>query len=309
VRRPATIAFAVALLALAPPALADETEAAEEPAAAAEEETPAPDVEIEEVRPFAAASDAWATGEIPKAGPLYEEALKQGGLSPAETLVAFIRVGVYRAGAGKADAALNAFRNAALLDPEFEYPAEGGARGKLIAQKARAAAQGQPRVAVEVEAPEKVEGGEDFEVVAKLPDTLVPLFEALRVEVADRSGRRLHQEDLPPVPETRFTIPGKVLRPGAALVITVIAVDPQHNEWARSEVSSRVKSAPLAPIAPPPPPPPPPKPSVWSTPMPYAVGGAVVLVATVILVATVAGGGSDVAHLDAPAWRAPDNSR
>lgn len=271
--------------------------------ASAQEDAPLP--------PIAAATEAWEVGEIDKAGKLYEDALKQGGLTPSDTMAAFVRVGVWRASKGKTDAALNAFRNAAVIDPNFELPKEAPARSKAVYDRARKEAEGQPPLVVDVKAPEApLAPGEPFHVVGSLPEPMVPFFDALSVKVADKQGTVVHAEELPADSAVDFTIPGDVVKAGQSLTVEVSALDPQHNEWARAVATVKAKKPPPPVIDEPAAPPPPPETApFWSTKWPFVVGGAALLTVGVIVVATVAAGGSDVATVGAPSWQALSNSR
>lgn len=256
--------------------------------------------------PISSAAEAWEVGEIEQAGALYEQALAGGGLAPSDTLTAYVRIGVWRAATKKNDAALSAFRNAAIIDPQFAYPGEAGPSAKPIYEKARAEAAGKGKLEVVVEVPAEVKTGAPFTVGASVPEGLVLLFETMSLQVEDRPGHVVHRAEMGAETEVRFEVPGAVAPAAASLTVRVAAVDPQKNEWARTtrtiKVAAAAAPAPVTVLFPE-------KKKgkskgFWSSPWPYVVGGAVVVAASSIAIGVAAGSRSNVVSVNAPTWQA-----
>lgn len=264
--------------------------------------------------PIATAEEAWAVGEVAKAGKLYEQALGQGGLSPSDTLDAFVRVGAWRASTGNNQAALNAFRNAALIDPSFEYPDKAGPKGKPLYERARKEAEGQGKLIIEVQAPAKVKAGEGFHVDATVPEALVPLFESVAIHVEDRPGNVTHAAEKPAEAKLGFDVPAGAATAGRNLDVRISVLDAQKNEWARGSVKIAVGTPVAAALAPVPivapvTAPPEQKRGFLATKWPFLLGGAAVLVAGVIVVGVVASSRSNVVTVNAPTWQTTAISR
>ena len=259
----------------------------------------------EEEAAIARATEAWVVGEISKAGELYEQALAEGGLSPSDTLTAYVRIGVWRAAVGKKEGALSAFRNASIIDPEFEYPGEAGPTAKPIYEQARTEAAGQGKLEVVVKLPTEVKSGQGFTVGAGMAETLLPLFETMTVHVEDRPGHVVHEAEQPIEANMRFDVPGGVAPTAASLTVRVAAVDPQKNEWARTTRTLKVvaAAAPVVDEAPPKPKPVKRSKGFWSSPWPYVIGGAAAVVASGVAVGVVFGTRSNVVSVNAPAWQ------
>jgi hypothetical protein len=265
----------------------------------------------DETTPIAAAEEAWTVGDIGKAGKLYEKALAEGGLSASDTLAAFVRVGAWYAATGKRDAAIHAFRNAAIIDPSFAYPDEAGPKGKPLYESARKEAAGQA-LEITVEAPKKLEPAHSFEVQATVPEALAPLFDALAIHVEDKPGDVVHVEEKAlETNQVKFEVPASAAVAGRKLEVRVSALGPQKNEWVRRTLRIPVAAPPAAPepvAALPPKPVTTEQPGFFATKWPYLAGGAAALVAVGVIVAVVAGG-SNVVTVNAPTWQTAGYSR
>lgn len=275
-----------------------------------------------EETPISQATEAWELGKLPQAGKLYEAAIVGGGLTPTDTLAAFVRVGAWKASIGKADLALNSLRNAAIIDPEFQCPTLGGPRVKQLCDKAKKEAAGLEKLALAVEAPEGIKFEADLGLGATLPESLAPLFEAISLAVEDRPGHVVHAEERPlgdlggsgakgATARLDFKVPAAEITPGATLRVRVAVLDSQKNEWARANATVRVaaRTAPPPTTEAPPPPPPPPSKGFWHGPWPYVVGGAILVSAAVTIAVAASSGGGDTVTLHAPTWQTASSSR
>jgi hypothetical protein len=263
--------------------------------------------QADDVQPIAAAEEAWAMGEIAKAGTLYEKALVDGGLPPSDTIAALVRAGAYRASKNNTQGALSAFRMAVIIDPTYEYPEKAGAKGKALYERAQKEASTQVPLAIELTGPKKLKPEEPFEVTAALPEQYAPLFEALTIRVDDGSGTALHVEEKPSDASVTFEIPGSAAAPGSSIEVRVSAIGAQKNEWVRSVLRFAIDApkpppAALAPVQEPPPPAA--EKGFFQTKWPFVIGGGVLAVAAaVVVVAVVASSSPTAVNINAPTWQ------
>jgi hypothetical protein len=190
------------------------------------------------------AQKAWEEAELTRAADLYEQALKEGNLYPSDVLVAYARIGTVRAAMNQRNAALSAFRVAAALDPSFELPSEAGPKAKALYKQARAEAEKQGgKLDITAEVPTQSAPGATFIVTAHVPEAFVPLIVDVGITVSDPSVSsstvKPYKEKKPAATEVQFEVPGKVVVPGANLLVRVDALDGHGNRWASAQ--SRVK--------------------------------------------------------------------
>lgn len=190
------------------------------------------------------ASKAWEVADLNAAADLYDKALKEGGLFPADVIVAYVRIGTVRAAMGQNSAALSAFRVAAALDPSFELPSEAGPKAKSVYKKARKDAQQQGgKLEVVMEAPTQSAPGAEFVVIARVDEAFAPLIVDIGITVQDPSVStstiKPWSTKQPADTQVQFEVPGKVVMAGANLLVRVDALDSYGNRWASAQ--SRVK--------------------------------------------------------------------
>lgn len=257
---------------------------------------------------LAQAAEKWEQGDITDAAPLYEKALSQGGMFPPDVVLAHARIGTVLAATGKKEAALNAFRVAAVIDPGFQLPAESGPVAKKLYEEARKQAQKQGgKLEVTVEAPERVDAQKPFTVTAKLPEAFAPVVDKIGIEVRDTATQKPGwKADQAATAQMTFDVPGKHVPGGTTLVIRVSALDSSGNRWAIADAKVRVKEGKSEPAIVADVPPEkdekdkPAKKGFFSGPWPYAVAGAVVAIAIVGYAATRPSSHADVS---APQWK------
>lgn len=261
---------------------------------------------------LAQAAAAWDNLDLTSAVPLYEKALDEGGLFPADVIVAYSRIGTVKAAMGKKDAALSAFRVAASLDPNFQLPAESGPKAKPLFEQARKEAQQRGgKLTVTSEVPEKVDAGDSFTVKGKLAEAFAPLVDKVGVEVKDTLGKGVaYQEAKGADAVVSFEIPAKVAIGGTTLLVRISALDPHGNRWAMQETRVKVGPAAAPAVATGPTPegsededdenkPKKSSKSFFATPWPYVIGGVIVAGAVTAFILTRP---SDHATVGAPAW-------
>lgn len=253
---------------------------------------------------LAQAAEMWEQAMLTEAAPLYEKALKEGGLFPADVVMAYARIGTVQALLKQKEAALSSFRVAAVINPEFELPSESGKLAKSIYEKARkdAAAQG-GKLEVSIEAPERVDANKSFQVTAKLDEAFAPVVEKIGIEVKDTMAKgKEWKTDQPSTASVTFDVPGRQVPGSTTLLVRVSTLDQYGNRWAMQEARVKVREvkvveAPAEPVAPQEE-----KKSkgFFSKPWPYAIGGALLLGGLVAFFATRSP--SEV-PVGAPAWR------
>jgi len=261
------------------------------------------------------AAKAWEEGDLTEAGDLYDQALKQGGLAPADVLTAYVRIGTVFAAMRQESRAQSAFRVAAILDPEFTLPTEAGKKAVDLFKKARKDAEHYGgKLEVKAEMPAESLPGASFAVVVTIDETFTPLLTDVRVTVQDPSVStstvRPWTSKMPVDSELRFDVPGEVVTRGTNLLVRVDALDEYGNRWAstqsRVQVSNpdgaagfgddpwadddpRAKSQSSG--------------GFWSSPWPWVIGGAVLVGAgAATFFATRP---SNEAQVRAPSWVVP----
>lgn len=256
---------------------------------------------------LAEAAEKWEQGALTDAAPLYEKALAQGGLFPPDVVIAYARIGTVAAASGKREAALSAFRVAAVIDPAFQLPAESGPIAKKLYEEARKQAQKQGgKLEISVEAPEKVDASKTFSVIAKVPEAFAPVVEKIGIEVRETTAKTpAWRGDQASVAQVSFDVPAKAVPGGTTLVVRVSALDQHGNRWAIADARVKVREGktveaePAAPV-----------PtdegdkkkggSFWGGPWPYVIGGAILVGAATTYFLTRPANNVTVG---APAWK------
>jgi hypothetical protein len=295
VRKPSFQAFSIVLLALAVAG----------PAAAQSDGKPSVLLE---------ASKAWESADLNAAADLYDQALKQGGMFPADVLVAYVRIGTVRAAMGQNNAALSAFRVAAALDPSFELPSEAGPKAKAIYKKARKDAEAQGgKLEISAEVPTQSAPGTEFVVVARIDEAFAPLIVDVGISVQDPSVStatiKPWTTKKPADTQVQFEVPGKVVMAGANLLVRVDALDSHGNRWASTQARVKVEgsSASYAGLDDEPIDDEPEQKKededsggFWASPWPWVIGGALIVGGTATYFMARPG---DEVLVSAPAWK------
>jgi hypothetical protein len=239
---------------------------------------------------LARARSAWQRGDFDIAEPLYKEAIEKGGLLPGDILDAYAHLGAARAVLGKLKPALEAFREAAVIDAKFEVPAEAGKRAKGLADRAKLEKRKIGSISLRAEVPSSGKPGESFGVDATLDDAHVKVVKKVGIFVRDPLSGKNYEEKATPAATVHFEVPASVTLPSATLVVRVDALDAHDNRLSSSESKVRIEAMP-AKVADAPPPhadkpraqdrataPEKEKPKsgggFWSSPWPYVIGGA-----------------------------------
>lgn len=242
---------------------------------------------------LAQAADKWDQAMLTEAAPLYEQALKEGGMFPSDVVIAYARIGTVQALMKQRDAALSSFRVAAVIDPAFELPSESGKLARELYERSRkdAASQGGKLEIAMEPLPEKLDAGQTFTVVAKVADAFAPVVDKIGIEVKDTLAKNVAwKSEQPSTSRVTFDVPAKVVKGATTLLVRVSALDQSGNRWAMQEGRIKVREAKPEPAEAPPPIDDKDKKdkdkSFFSTPWPYAIGGALLLGGVVAFFAT-----------------------
>jgi hypothetical protein len=233
------------------------------------------------------ASLAWDAGRRADAAPYYEKALREGVLFPGDLIFVYVRLGTAKLEAGSPAEALGAFRNAMVIDTEFELPADCGPKPRpLFEQAQREARARNSQLFLTAGVPEKIIEGKPFAVRTQIPTDFAPLSERFSIETKEGPTK-------PPTWSAtinaqrgngRFEVPARVVRQGS-LFVRLSALDAYGNRWAVHEFPVTVQPAPVA-VASGASKPAKPAPGpgaeqgggsgFWTSPWPYLVAGALV---------------------------------
>jgi hypothetical protein len=204
------------------------------------------------------ARSAWDRGDWRQAEALYKHALDAGGLSPNGALDAYVRLGTAAALLKKRDAALVAYRHAALLQPRFTVPRLAGRRGAQLANLAR---KQEAKIGVfhlGAEVPENVAPGLPLQVAATLDADHAAILARVAVLASDtghgEGAAQTFRDTQPSNTNVRFTLPGTLLTAGATITVRIDALDVHDNRMASVErlvhVAGETAIAGLTPIVP-----------------------------------------------------------
>jgi len=257
---------------------------------------------------FGQADTAWHQGELDKARELYEQALAEGGLDPAEVILAYSRVGTVKAALKDTAGALSAFRVAAAIDPEFELPPESGPKAKKLFQKARAEAaqQGGAKLNILLKAPDTVPSKQGFTLETEIPPGYAVLVSEVVVTIEDPVTGKRWKRKKTAEPTLTFDFPKRVAISGARLKVKAAAVDAQNNAWTVAEGKIRVEGIREGESMDEPIPDPDKRPEkdkggdFFSGPIPWIVGGALIVGGIVLYAVTRP---PDDVSVGAPSWK------
>jgi hypothetical protein len=239
---------------------------------------------IEEAGPaaFARGQSAWDKKEYDRAETSYQEAIEQGGLGPEEVREAYVKLGSARALRGKNDAAVRAFRAAAVLE-DFKIPAQLRANQAKLAEQAKRDVQrlGIGAMSFTAQAPDKTAPARAFNVKVTLDEKHVKVVSFISMSVRESGGKNLNKQEAP-AETLEIEVPAHMAPPGAQITVRVDALDKYKNRLATAEARVTVDST-VEPSA---------KidiesttkkvdtvsrKSIFSTPWPYVIGGIVLL--------------------------------
>ncbi len=181
------------------------------------------------------ARSAWDRGDWRQVETLYKQTLDAGGLSPNEALDAYIRLGSAESLLKKRDAALVAYRHAALLQPRFKAPKVAGAKGARLAALARKqeAKIGVFRLVAEV--PSSVAAGIPLQISATLDPDHAAILSKVSVFASDSTATKTFREAQPTNTQVHFTLPATFLTSGSTLTVRIDALDVHDNRMASVE--------------------------------------------------------------------------
>jgi hypothetical protein len=239
---------------------------------------------------LAQASVAWDSGRRGDSAPYYERALRDGGLFPGDLVFVYVRLGTAKLEQGSREEALGAFRNAMVIDPDFDLPADCGPKPKPLFEQAQREARARTsQLFLTVGVPDKIVEGKPFSVRAQIPTDFAPMSERFSVETKEGQTKSYDWSKTLAAQggAARFEVPAKVARQGTVWV-RISALDAYGNRWSVHEFPVTVQPSPTATPAAAGPKPGPASlgrekeqgggggGGFWSSPWPYLVAGALV---------------------------------
>ncbi len=225
------------------------------------------------------ANTLWDAGEYAQAEKLYTAAIQAGGLQPDELVQAWARDGSCLAFLGKKQAATEAYRNAAVLNPSFSVPDEVGPKAVAAATPARAQAQALGDFTLRAEVPKSATAGETWGWSAQLDSAHAALVSKVSArwsagtssETAEKSGaERISFLSTKPVPvgAKQVELQLRALdKRGNTMKLLVVAV--LVTATRASAVAAGTPGAAGAPVSPPK------TGGFWHTAWPWIIGGTV----------------------------------
>jgi hypothetical protein len=187
-----------------------------------------------------AARASWDKGDFGAAEPQFKEAIEKGGLSPADVLDAYVRLASVRLILGKKDAALNAFRAAAVIDPHFTVPPEAGKKANQLAVQARKDTAKYGALVLRATVPPSVAASTPVKVEASVDDAHLPLVQKIGVTSKDSQGKEYAHTE-PSSAKVTFEIPASAVSAGGTLVVRVDALDAHDNRIASVEDKVKIE--------------------------------------------------------------------
>jgi hypothetical protein len=260
---------------------------------------------------FGQADTSWHQGELEKAKEQYEQALAAGGLEPGDVVIAHSRVGVVKAALNDTNGALSAFRVCSAIDPNFQLPAESGPKAKKLFEQARkeAQAQGGEKLSLTLKAPDTIPSKQGFTLETEIPPGFAVLVSEVVVAIEDPVTGKKWKRKKSAEPSLTFDFPKRVAMPGARLKVRASAVDAQNNAWTITDGKIRVEGLRGGaeggmedePVPEPVKPPEKDKDSgFFSGPLPWIIGGALVVGGIVAFAITRK---PDEVSVGAPSWK------
>jgi hypothetical protein len=186
---------------------------------------------------LAQAAVAWDGGRRGDAAPYYERALRDGVLFPGDLVFVYVRLGTAKLEQGNRDEALAAFRNAMIIDPDFDLPPDCGPKPRPLFDLAQREAKARnSQLFLTVGVPDKIVEAKPFFVRAQIPAEFAPLSERFSIETKEgpTKGYGWSTTLATQGGNARFEVPAKVARQGTVWV-RVSALDAFGNRWSVHE--------------------------------------------------------------------------
>lgn len=240
----------------------------------------APAASAAETSALARANALWEQGEYAQAEKMYAAAIQGGSLQPDELVQAWAREGACLAYAGKKQAATDAFRNAAVLNPTFSVPDEVGPKAVAAAKPARAQASALGDFSLRAEVPKSATEGETWGWSAQIDSAHASLVSRVSARWSAAGAAATETTEKPGAERISF-LSTKAVPAGAKLLeLRLSALDKRGNVMKWVVVSVPVSARAAAPVvanagAAQGPASPTAKPSgFWHSPWPWVIGGA-----------------------------------
>jgi len=171
-----------------------------------------------------------------------ETALTRGGLSRAQTLTAYVDLGVTRVALGKTATAEAAFDQAALIDPNFGLPPKSGARAQKLAKSAKHKQDAIGPFHLELGVPGEAKAGQPFHVTVEMAEDQAALVALVHVIASEPGGTEFETTE-PSASRVGVDIAGSVAVAGATVTVRFELQDPHGNRLAVAEKQVQVGEA------------------------------------------------------------------
>jgi Domain of unknown function (DUF5916)/Carbohydrate family 9 binding domain-like len=179
----------------------------------------------------------------------FGNALSRGGLSRAQTLTAYVDLGVTLIALGKTNAAENAFEQAALIDPSFGLPPKSASRAQKLAKSAKHKQESVGPYHFEVSAPGEAKAGTPFHVTVEMSDEQAGLVALVHFFASEPGGTEFETVE-PSGQRVGVDIPGDIALAGAVVTLRFDVLDTHSNRLATVEKQVRIGDKADAPTEP-----------------------------------------------------------
>jgi len=172
-----------------------------------------------------------------------ETALSRGGLSRAQTLTAYVDLGVTRVALGKTPTAEEAFDQAALIDPSFGLPPKSGARAEKLAKAAKHRQEGIGALHFEAGVPGDGKAGQPFHVTVEMAPEQAALVALVHILASEPGGTEFETTE-PAAARLGVDIASSVAVAGATVTVRFELQDPHGNRLAVAEKQLKIGEGP-----------------------------------------------------------------
>ncbi len=183
---------------------------------------------------------AFEAGHYKQAQKLFDSALARGGLTRAQTLTAYVDLGVTLVMLGKTKSAEHAFEQAVLIDPQFTVPPHSGQQAARVADEARHKQEG-VGYRFDAQVPDKLDASAPFKVSVVIPEEQVPLVPLVRFAAAEPGGKTFETIE-PSSAHVGVEVPAEVAAAGADVTLRFELMDEHDNRLAIVEKQVRVET-------------------------------------------------------------------
>jgi hypothetical protein len=182
---------------------------------------------------------SFETKQYAEAAKQFANAISRGGLSRAQTLTAYVDLGVTLIALGKTNAAEDAFEQAALIDPSFGLPPHSAPRAQKMAKSAKKKQESVGPYHFEVSAPGEAKAAAPFHVTVEMSNDQAALVALVHFSATEPSGNEFETVE-PSAERVGVDIPADVAQPGAIVTLRFDVLDQHSNRLATVEKQVKI---------------------------------------------------------------------